>query len=111
MTRQRRKGGKWLKIVFILVLIAGAVGAFMVWGPNTGRMTQGEYLYIKTGSTYTQVIEQLKEGDYIREIIGFDLLAKQAGYPDRVKAGKYHIEPGMSNYAIVRMLRSGNKHL
>ena len=109
MARQRNKGGKWLKVVLIIVLIIGAVGAWIVFGPNTGRMKQGEYLYIKTGSTYTQVIEQLKEGDYIREIIGFDLLAKQAGYPDRVKAGKYHIEPGMSNYAIVRMLRSGKQ--
>ena len=109
MAGSRKKKRTRLKVFIILLLIIAAAGAFLVFGPNTGRLTKGEYLYIRTGSTYSTVIKQLEEGNYIGEMIGFKLLAERANYPNKVKAGKYRIKPGMSSYNIIRMLRNGTQ--
>lgn len=76
---------------------------------NTGNFRQGEFLYIRTGSNYEDVKQTLKEEGFVRNIKTFDFLAHQAHYPDMVKAGKYHITKGMSNFNIIRLLRSGKQ--
>lgn len=106
--KAKRKGSKLILWIFILIIGIAGLGAFLVFGPNTGSLS-GKYLYIRTGATYQDVTKQLKEGGYIASLWSFDMLAKRAGYPQKVKAGKYHITPGMSNYNIVRMLRSGRQ--
>lgn len=90
-------------IAFVIYIL------FKVFGPNTGSFTQGEYLYIHTGSSYANVLQTLKEGGFVQDIKSFDLLAKQAGYPTHVHPGKYKIARGMSNYNIIRLLRSGRQ--
>lgn len=109
MERQRKKKGRGLRIILIILLVIGAIGAFIVFGPNTGSLKNGEYIYIRSGSTYNTVMHQLDTGGYIREMIGFKLLAERANYPNKVKAGKYKIASGMSNYSIIRMLRNGSQ--
>lgn len=104
MAKGRKRTG--LKIFLAIILIVGAIGAFLVWGPNTSK---DKYLYIRTGATYADVIHQLDSGGYIREMNSFKMLAERANYPAKVKAGKYRIESGMSNYNIVLMLRNGSQ--
>ncbi len=96
---------------YALLFIAGIViiGLYFLFAPNTGSFTHGEYLYIHTGSDYEQVKSALKEGGFIRDMGSFDLMAEKANYPKNVHPGKYHIAKGMSNYSIVRMLRSGRQ--
>lgn len=110
-SRKKSKSGKKKLFRFILysLLVLILVAVFFIFGPNTGAFTQGEYLYIRTGSTYEQVKEELKDEGFVRDIKSFDLLAQKAGYPDKVRAGKYHIKKGMSNFNIVRLLRSGKQ--
>lgn len=113
MAKSRRKSSrrkrKILRIAGILLLLLAGFLAFKVFGPNTGAFTQGDYVYIRTGSTYGQVKGLLKEEGFVRDITSFDLLARRAGYPNHVRAGKYHIRKGMSNFNIVRLLRSGRQ--
>lgn len=78
-------------------------------GPNTGDMRSGEYLYVKTGSTYADLKKNLEENGFIADTWSFNMLAERAGLPDRVRAGRYKINAGMSNYEMVRMLRSGRQ--
>jgi len=93
------------------LLIAGVslVVLYFLFAPNTGSFTNGEFLYIHTGSDYDHVKMALNEGGFIRDMGSFDLLAKKAKYPENVRPGKYQISRGMSNYSIVRMLRSGRQ--
>lgn len=112
--RKSRRSGKtsrkkWWKWLLLLLLLVGLAGVYVLFGPNTGALTEGEYVYIRTGSRYDDVKKALKDGGFVRDLRTFDLLARQAGYPDRVRAGKYHISRGMSNYNIVRLLRSGRQ--
>jgi len=109
MAKRTRKKNGWGKYLLIDLILVALIAAYFVFGPNTGSFTEGQYLYIRTGSKYDDVLKALKDGNYIRDIKSFDLLAKQAGYPKKVRAGKYHITKGMSNYSIVRMLRGGKQ--
>jgi len=94
-----------------LLLIAGA-GSFVyykIFGPNTGDMHKGEYLYIPTGASYLLVFDELINGGYIEDPASFDILAKRANYPNNIKAGKYKVPKGISNYDLIRKLRSGKQ--
>lgn len=109
MATRRKKRPPYLR--YILMGLAGAVliGLFLIFGPNTGSLSEGENLYIRTGSKYEDVKKALKEGHFVGNMTTWELLAKRAGYPSHVRPGKYHIHPGMSNYDIVRMLRAGRQ--
>jgi UPF0755 protein len=106
---KKKKGNKVLMIVLLVLLAAGLIGGYFAFGPNTGSLAEGEYLYIHTGSNYEQVKAALDKGGFVRDMKSFEFLAKQADYPSKVRAGRYRIKRGMSNWAIVRMLRSGKQ--
>lgn len=89
---------------FLLLFIA-----YKIWGSNTGDLKTGEYLYIKTGSNYEEVKKNLNENGFVKDMWSFDFFAKRVDYPLKVKPGKYHIPTGMSNYQMLRMLRSGKQ--
>jgi UPF0755 protein len=98
-----------IQVLGIVALVAFLFVAFKIFGPNTGSFTEGNYIYIHTGSTYDEVIKTLKDEGFVRDINSFELLAKEAGYKDHVRSGKYKITKGMSNFSIVRLLRSGKQ--
>ncbi len=107
--RGRSKILKWLGIVLLLALAAAGYISYLVFGSNTGDMHRGNYLYIPTGADYSKVKSELEAGGFIRNKSSFDLLAKRANYPSHVHPGKYHIQKGMSNYELIRLLRSGRQ--
>lgn len=109
--KKKKKGGSGtlLKVILAGIGLLALIGAYVLFGPNTGALSEGEYLFIRTGSGYEQVQEALEQGGFVRDMRSFDLLARQAGYPDHVRPGRYRIHKGMSNWSIVRMLRSGRQ--
>ncbi|KAA2243447.1 endolytic transglycosylase MltG [Chitinophaga agrisoli] len=111
-SKQSNKG-RWIRRVLVLIcaLIAGVavyVG-YRVFGPNTKAFSDKKYFYVRTGSTYRDVLEALDEQEIVRSRTSFDWVARQLDYPSRVKAGRYQIKPGMSNFEIARLLRSGKQ--
>lgn len=102
-------GSKLLRIGGAIVLGVALIAAWWLFAPNTGSLSRGEFLFVRTGSNYDAVRRALDEGGFVRDLKGFDLLAKQAGYPEHIHAGRYHITKGMSNWKIVRLLRSGRQ--
>jgi UPF0755 protein len=68
------------------------------------------FLYIKTGSNYNKVVEQIEEMNILKDINSFKILAEKKKYPQNVKSGKYRITNGMSNNELINMLRSGRQH-
>lgn len=82
---------------------------YRVFGPNTKAFGDSKFFYVRTGSTYKAVLDGLEEQEIIRSRTSFNWVAKELGYPNRVKAGKYKISRGMSNFDIVKMLRSGRQ--
>src|SRR5688500_5319400 len=98
---------RWIGLIVLVVLIIAGFALWGVLGPNTGDM-KGDYLYIRTSTNYEDVKRSLEEGGFIRNMSSFDQVSKRAGYPTKVKAVKYKINKGMSNYHLVRRLRNGD---
>lgn len=109
MAQKKKKSGSWKLIVILAFIVAGGFFFFEVFGPNTTTFTQDEFLYVHTGATFDDMLETLKESNLIRDMKGFEVVAKALKLPDHVHAGKYRIKAGMSSYNIVRMLRSGKQ--
>lgn len=107
--RKKSKSGIWIILTLVLLAFVGYFIGYKIWGANTGDMHKGEYLYIPTGATYGLVLDELIEGGYISDHVSFDFVAKRAKYHNMVKAGKYKIPAGISNYDLVRKLRSGKQ--
>jgi UPF0755 protein len=86
MNAARTRKGKGLLWLIIIILLAGVFILYKTFGPNTGSLLKGEFLYIRTGSTYNDVLRELEQGGYLRDIASFNLLAKMAKYPAHVRA-------------------------
>lgn len=93
--------------IILLLLAAGGFSAWKLFGPATST-PGGEFFYIKTGSTYTHVKEELVSKKFIPSGQWFDLASKILRYKT-IKAGRYKIKKGMSLVKLVKMLRAGNQ--
>ncbi len=100
---------KIVVIVLLVVALAGAFAAFRIFGSNTNFKENKKTLYIKTGSTFSDVMNDLTEQDMLKNPGTFKLVATRLHYDKNVKAGKYVINKGTSIFNIVRMLRSGRQ--
>jgi UPF0755 protein len=102
------KGRKVIFLIILLLLIAGLFFGWKIFGPAVHNPAK-KFLYIKTGSTYQDVKDSLLKNKMIAGDFWFDQVSKYAGYPEKVKAGKYKINNGMSLYHLVKMLRAGRQ--
>ena len=109
MVAAKKKRSRSLFVLFIIFFVVLLLSLFKVFGPNTGTFTQGEYLYIHTGSDYEKVKDALQGGGFVSDMLSFDLLAKAAKIPTHIHPGKYLVKQGMSNYSIIRMLHAGRQ--
>ncbi len=63
--------------------------------------------YIKPGTKFEQISDELKKADIINDLLSFHRVSKLLDYPERVKPGAYFFEPKMTNLKALRMLRGG----
>ncbi len=89
------------------LFIAGVIFVyFTVFASNVQHTT---YFYIPTGSSYDQVKEMLANDSIVSNINTFDRVAQRKNYPNRMMPGRYLLVDGMSNNALVNLLRSGEQ--
>ncbi len=93
--------------IILLILCAGAFLGFKFFGPATSTPS-GEFFYIKTGSTFSDVKNELVNKKFIDTDTWFNYASKLLRY-NTIKPGRYKITKGMSLLKLVRMLRSGNQ--
>lgn len=98
------------KIIITIVVLLLAAAGFIGWkfmGPavSTGS---GEFFYIKTGSAYADVKQELLDKKYIKSSAWFDWASKILRFK-KIKPGRYKLTKGMSLFKLVRMLRAGNQ--
>ncbi len=100
---------KAILIILLIALLAAAWFAWKFFGPATAFESKSYYLHIKTGSTYHDVQATLEKDTVLSNPAFFEMVAKRVDYPQKVKAGRYHIKKGMSLVNIVRMLKNGQQ--
>lgn len=114
---RRRSGSKkksartnrGLRVFGIIVLLLGIAGCILAFAPNTGFREKEKFAFIPTGASYETARQILADSGIVSSGATFNLMAKIAGYPAKVKSGRYRIASGMSNYSIIRLLGSGRQ--
>lgn len=96
-----------LLILGLLLLIGGVLGLSLYSKIFKGNTVEEGYLYIPTGSNFEEVENLVRP--FLKRVKPFVSVAEKLNYPEAVKPGKYKISKGMSNFELVRMLRSGNQ--
>jgi len=96
-----------LLIIGLLLVIGGVLGLSLYSKIFKGNTVEEGYLYIPTGSDFKDV-ENLVH-PFLKRVKPFVLVAEKLNYTESVKPGKYKISKGMSNFELVRMLRSGKQ--
>ncbi|HZW77979.1 MAG TPA: endolytic transglycosylase MltG [Flavobacteriaceae bacterium] len=102
---------KKVLIVILLMIVGFAVlGGWYVYhlafAPNTAFEDDEFHVYVKTGSSFEEVIEQVSP--LIHEIHSFRIIAEKKGYDNNIKPGHFILKKGMSNNDIVSALRGRN---
>jgi len=104
----RKSRSRGFRSVFLPFLLLAAVGGWLVFGPAV-KSRRDPYLYIRTGSTYTDVQRALRESGAMPNTTLFDAMAKASGYTARVQPGRYHLPAGASRWTVLRTLRAGRQ--
>lgn len=66
-------------------------------------------LFIPTGSTYSEVLAELKKMEVLTDEKGFEWLAKKKNYAENIHPGRYRIVKNMTNNQLLNMLRAGTQ--
>ncbi len=104
---------KILLTIFIILILAGAGIAYYLYrqilAPNVSVTNQNEFVYLPTGSTFSQVVDSLQASGRLQNTASFKWVAERMGYPEKIKPGKYQLRDGMNNRELVQLLRSGKQ--
>jgi UPF0755 protein len=100
--------------VFLFLTVTVSMAMYftykIIFGDNISSHA-APYLYIKTGSTYDDVLELLQKENVVKNVKTFQTVARFKKYPQKVKSGRYSIKQGMSNNELINMLRSGRQEV
>lgn len=101
---------KSLQLLFLAVFIL-TVGFVYIkfFSSNTGNIGEKKYLYIRTGQSYAQVVQTLKDSQLVNNIGSFEWVGGLFKLKSNIHPGRYEISKGMGNYALVNMLKSGRQ--
>ena len=99
------------KIILAIITVVLIVGTFIAYKYYikiySGNVKEDTEVYIPTNATFNEVKEIITP--VVNNIESFNWVANQKNYPNVIKAGKYVIDKGMSNNALIDLLRSGKQ--
>ena len=78
----------------------------VMFASNTNFNQEVKYIYIRTGSDYNDLMQELKK--YLKDTSTFNVLAKRKNYISNISPGKFIIRKGMNNNEIINSIRSNN---
>lgn len=104
------------KVALVAVVIMIGALAFL-WKPISATYFSGvpeqladQYVCIPTGASFEDVVGILKKGGFIKDEAGFRWLAGQMNYKkDKMRAGRFEIQPGWTNRELIQQLRNGEQ--
>lgn len=113
-TLKRIITSKTILFLLAVILVVGMIFAYRLYNRIYGSNVELDgkehtYLYIPTGANFDDVFSLLREDSLVEDPATFNWLAVKKNYPSHVHPGRYKIEDGMSNNALVELLRSGRQ--
>lgn len=94
--------------LLLLAFFAGGTAYYFIYWPNTQVEDKG-IIYIQEGDSWDTVLTILQSKGYIENVYTLRKVAGWKKYPGAIKSGRYRIQNGMSNNALINLLRSGNQ--
>jgi UPF0755 protein len=96
--------------LIVIGLVVGILFKEWIWGPNVKKDLKSYELYIPTGSSYKDVLKELKDDRWLKNYASFRFVARMMQYNnEKVPPGKYVLEPGMSNRGLISKIRAGKQ--
>ena len=78
--------------------------------PAVAKDIRDPFVCIPTGSSFEDVVRILKRGSFIRDEVNFRWLAEQMNYKkDKMRAGRFEVQPGWTNRQLIQQLRTGEQ--
>ena len=97
--------------IFVLA-VAGVLGWMHIMGDNKEFAKDGaQIVHVKVGMTTADIAEMLHEKQLVKNPKAFKFEARFKGLANKLQAGMYKIEGGMSNGAIVNEFANGRIEL
>lgn len=91
--------------VLVIVTVCGTIAYGILYMPNF-EGSETKYIYIYEDKKDFEVLcRELQDSAGCKNIRFFKLLAEFRKYPENMKSGRYAIEPGMNNTAMLNRLR------
>ena len=97
-------------IIGLLLLMAVYKFAADLFSNNVNNNSDKPiYIYIKSNNSFDRLIYNLQNDNVLINVQSFERLAKLINLTDNLKAGRYKINAGMSNIALIKLLKSGRQ--
>ncbi|MEJ5994973.1 endolytic transglycosylase MltG [Pedobacter sp. Du54] len=99
-----------IAIAILILLVGGFMGLKFYktyFAPNVNG--NHEYLYIKTGATYDDVLANLQSKAMLKDFASFEHAAAKMKLATSVKPGRYRLKGGWGNRSFINMLKAGNQ--
>lgn len=94
-------------VVGLIILGIASIYIYnIIFTPNTAFESETKSVYISTGSSLQDVVDQLHPS--LKNTDDFITVAKKKGYGNQVKPGHYILKRDMNNNDIINTLRSRN---
>lgn len=102
-----------ISVLLVLALLLAGLG-YAAWRvlyrPNVVAWPEGPaYLYIRTGTDFSAVLDTLQRQELLHEPATFAWLARYRDYPAQVLPGRYRLLPGLGNLDLLRQLEAGRQ--
>lgn len=92
--------------MLILCIVAFFVLRNMVFKPF--QIEETKYLYIENDDTIEEVVAKLKDNGLPSEKV-FRMLAQRMNYDNKIKTGRYEMQPNTTMPYLIRILRTGQQ--
>ena len=104
---------------YVLLFLAAAFigGLVFAWRPLKAIYFSGvpkelasQFVCIPSNSNFEQVVSILKKGGFIQDENDFRWLAEKMAYKkDKMRAGRFEVQPGWTNRDLIQHLRNGEQ--
>jgi UPF0755 protein len=99
-----------------ILLVIVAIGGFFAWKPLKAIYMSGvpgsleqPFLCIPTGTDFDGLVQLLVKDKFIGSDLDFRWVAEKMSYGEKVRAGRFEVQPGWNNRELIQHLRTGKQ--
>ena len=101
-TQQKKIRNFWLGVALVVGL-----AALLTLGHSSLKQKEPVSFYVYPGDTKEMILEHLKEAGKTQHVGRISFLMDRMGYKPPFPSGHYKLAPGLSDFKLVRRLKSG----